>query len=261
MRLIRLFLFIGLGFIIANAVSFEARAAAPAGGDAAASEGDGDTGSEGTGEIRLGGKYGKGTDPVHFKDETLMHPPTPVPTVIYKVTKEEARAWDSLRNTRDLIVRCRTDLRRYENFAVKEFSSDLKGMSDAISSFHTYALLYKRDAVETVWEERREKAAHTLALLDEFNAEFKENYRDMRKNQEAVERIVKGAEPKDRIQRPDEVRRTLKENDKEIHFIKKNIDHFDSLVKRYRARYNTMIQKKNQVTEKLLREHRELHRY
>ena len=223
-------------------------------GSAAADEGKGGDGGVGI----MGGNFGKGTDAVFFNDESLVSTPVPTVTPAIRIEKPEIKAWDNIRNTRDLIKRCTTDLPRYEKFMRKEFMSNLNEMQKVITTLHTYALLYKRDEVEYVWGNAAKKGEKTLATCEEFASEFNENYDQMIKNQKAVMKLLSKASAK--IQQPDQVRQEWENNREQMFWAKKKIDYFNSLFVDYVAKYNKAIDEKDKLVEKLLTEHRELHK-
>ncbi len=213
-------------------------------------------------DIRIGGggATGEGTDPVHFKDETLMYTPVPTATPIVKVTGTEIRAWENIRETRHLILRCRTDLRRYENFMREGFMDNVNKMGDVISKIHTYAAVYKRDQIEYAWENAMKKTRHTLALCEEFLSEFREDYDSIVKNQRKTRKILDSPQKKKLIQRPWEMEKEYELAKEDMFFVKKKIDYFAKLYRQYEKRYEAVIEMKNKKIAKLLREHRELHR-
>jgi uncharacterized protein YdcH (DUF465 family) len=221
-----------------------------------------DTGSpaaaEGGGGIKLGGEYGKGTEPMHFDDNTLIATPVPTVTPIIKVANPEKKAWEDVRNTRDLIKRCETDLPRYEKFMRREFMSNLNEMQVAITTIHTYALLHKRDEVEYVWGQAAGKGEKTLATCEDWVAEFRENLDSMNKNQYRVDRIVR--EHAKVIQQPGQIMKEWEVNKREMFWAKKKIDYFENLFEQYVSKYNQAIKEKDALVEKLLSEHQELHK-
>ena len=82
-------------------------------------------------------KIGKGTEPVHFDDRTLMFTPTPSPTPIVKQSKEDIDSWYYLRETKSIIEKSKIDLIRYEKLIRKEMDSNLLSMKKVIASMHT----------------------------------------------------------------------------------------------------------------------------
>lgn len=231
-------------------------AAGAEGGEEKPSEGS-EAAAEGGG-IRLGGDFGKGTDPVLFDDETLVSTPVPTVTPDIKLEKQEKQAWNDIRNTRDLLARCKTDLVRYEKYMRKEFMSNLNEMQKVVSSIHTYAVLYKRDEVEHAWSHAAEKGQRTLATCEEYADEFNENYVDMVKNQKKVMKLLtKSAKM---IQQPDQIRREWETNRERMFWTKKKIDYFNGLFLDYVRKYNRAIDDKERKVEKLLKEHYELHK-
>lgn len=231
-------------------------AAGDEGGEEKASEGS-EAAPEGGG-IRLGGDFGKGTDPVLFDDETLISTPVPTMTPDIKLEKQEKKAWDDIRNTRDLLMRCKTDLVRYEKYMRKEFMSNLNEMQKVITTFDTYALLYKRDQVEHVWAIAADKGQQTLAMCEEYADEFNENYDDMVRNQKSVMKLLSRSSSK--IQQPDQIRREWEVNKERMFWTKKKIDYFNSLFVNYVRKYNRVIDEKDKKVEKMLKEHYELHK-
>lgn len=210
------------------------------------------------GEMRLGGNYGKGTDALHFDDDSLIATPVPSVTPIYKVTKQEIDLWNNIKDTKDLLYRCRTDLKRYERFMRKEFMNDINNLKKAISSMHTYALLNKRDVVEHIWNENLVKIQNTLALCEEYKNEFQENYIQMVKYQKNIENGLK--KYKDVIQNPGQIEKEYELNKKDLFFIKKKIDYFTLLYEDYVSKYNQTVAEKEKKVEKLLAEHYDLHK-
>jgi hypothetical protein len=208
--------------------------------------------------MRLGGNYGKGTDAILFDDNSLIATPVPTPTPKYKFTKQEAELWDSIRDTKDLLYRCRVDLKRYEKFMRKELLNDINNLKNAISSMHTYAVLYKRDVVEHVWNENFVKAQNTLALCEEYKNEFQENYTQMQANQKKVE--IGMQQYKDIIQNPEQLQKEYELNKKDMFFIKKKIDYFTQLYEKYASLFNQTVEEKEKKVQKLLAEHYELHK-
>lgn len=210
------------------------------------------------GEMRLGGKYGKGTDPLHFDDNSLIATPLPTVTPIYKVTKQEIEIWNNIKDIKDLLYRCRIDLKRYEKFMRKEFMNNINNLKKAISSMHTYALLNKRDVVEHIWDENLRKTQHTLALFEEYKNEFQENYIQMITYQKNIENGLK--KYKNIIQNPEQIEREYELNKKDLFFIKKKIDYFSLLYKDYVSKFNQTIAEKENKVNKLLAEHYDLHK-
>lgn len=210
------------------------------------------------GEMRLGGNYGKGTDAIHFDDNSLIATPVPQATPIYKVTKQEVEIWNNIRDTKDLLYRCRVDLKRYEKFIRKEFMNDLNNLKKAISSMHTYALLNKRDVVEHIWNENLKKAQDTLAICEEYKNEFHENYAQMAIYQKNIEDGLKKYESL--IQNPEQIKKEYELNKKDIFFIKKKIDYFTLLYEDYLSKFNQTVAEKENKVNKLLAEHYDLHK-
>lgn len=267
MRIVKLISVIVFIIIFSCAAAYAAHGgggkAAPAkpaaAGEAGESTGDGsEAAAEGGGGIRLGGDFGKGTDPVMFDDESLVSTPVPTMTPDIKIEKQEKQAWETVRNTRDLIKRCTTDLPRYEKFMRKEFMSNLNEMQKSMTTMHTYALLYKRDEIEYVWGNAAKKGEQTLAICEEYADEFNENYDQMIKNQKAVMKIMTKYSSK--IQQPGEIRREWEENKKQMFWAKKKIDYFNGLFLDYVGKYNKALEEKDRRVEKLLEEYKELHK-
>jgi hypothetical protein len=263
MRIIKQILVIISVFAVFSAALYAAHGAAPAkkpaaGAEAGESTGDGSEAAAESGGIRLGGDFGKGTNPVMFDDESLVSTPVPTMTPDIKLEKQEKQAWNDIRNTRDLLKRCQTDLVRYEKFMRKEFMSNLNQMQKSISTIHTYALLYKRDEVEYIWGNAASKGEQTLATCEEYANEFNENYEQMIKNQKSVMKLLSKSSSK--IQQPGEVRREWEENKKQMFWTKKKIDYFNGLFLDYVAKYNRVIDEKDRLVEKMLSEHKELHK-
>jgi hypothetical protein len=229
--------------------------------EAGSEGGDTSEGSPATqegGGIRLGGDFGKGTEPMLFDDQSLIATPVPTVTPIIKLTNPEKNAWEDIRNTKDLIMRCNTDLPRYEKFMRKEFMSNLNEMQKAITTIHTYALLHKRDEVEYVWGRAASKGGQTLSICEEYVSEFNENLDSMKKKQSRVDSILK--KHAKGIQQPDQIRKEWKSNKKQMFFTKKKIEYFESLFEGYASKYNKTIRDKEALVEKLLTEHQELHK-
>jgi hypothetical protein len=210
------------------------------------------------GGMRLGGNFGKGTDAILFDDNTLVSTPVPTVTPIYKFTKEQTELWSAIRDTKDLLARCRVDLKRYEKFMRKEVMNDINNLKKAISSMHTYALLNKRDVVEHIWNENLTKAQNTIALCEEYKNEFQENYIQMEKNQKFVE--IGLQKNKNLIQNPEQLVKEYELNKKDMFFIKKKIDYFTLLYEDYVSKFNQTVAEKEKKVEKLLAEHYELHK-
>jgi hypothetical protein len=208
--------------------------------------------------LQMGGNFGKGTDAVFFNDKSLVSTPVPTMTPDVKIEKQEINAWNNIRNTKDLIKRCTTDLPRYEKYMRKEFMSNLNEMQKAITTLHTYALLYKRDEVEYVWGNAAKKGEQTLATCEEFANEFNENYDQMVKNQKAVMKLLSKASAK--IQQPVQVRQEWESNREQMFWAKKKIDYFNGLFMDYVSKYNKTIDEKDKLVQKLLDEHKELHK-
>jgi hypothetical protein len=209
------------------------------------------------GEMRIGGQYGKGTDAV-FDDNSLIATPVPTPTPIIKMTKQEIRLWENIKDTKDLLYRCRVDLERYEKFMRKDVMNDINNLKQVISSMHTYALLNKRDVIEHLWNENFTKAQNTLALCEEYKNEFQENYVQMESNQKEIEKGL--AKYSDLILNPEEIRKEYELNKKDMFFIKKKIDYFSMLYEDYVSKFNQTVAEKEKKVEKLLAEHYELHK-
>ncbi|HPD18708.1 MAG TPA: hypothetical protein PLF61_03475 [Candidatus Goldiibacteriota bacterium] len=210
------------------------------------------------GEMRIGGQYGKGTDAIYFDDNSLIATPVPTSTPIYKMTKQEIELWENIRNTKDLLYRCRVDLERYEKFMRKEFMNDINNLKQVIASMHTYALLNKRDVIEHLWNENLTKAQNTLALCEEYKDEFQENYVQMESNQKALEEGI--AKYKNLVLNPEEIQKEYELNKKDMFFIKKKIDYFTLLYEDYVSKFNQTVAEKDKKVEKLLAEHYELHK-
>ncbi len=261
MKALKLFLIIILCF----AVSVSAVMAAHGGGGKSKSAAEGsdaaDSGSESApegGGIRLGGDYGKGTDPIHFNDQSLISTPVPTATPDIAFENQEKKAWDLVRNTRDLLIRCRTDLSRYEKSFRKEFNNNLNKMQKAVASLHTYAVLHNRDVVEMVWSEAADAALRTLSIAEEHSSEFYEDYSQMEKNQEEALNVLRKS--KASIQQPVEIEKEIERNKKEMFFVKKKIDYFDSLFRDYAAKYNKTVDEREKRVAQLIKQHEDLHR-
>lgn len=232
------------------------------GGEAAPASGepkdDGGSAAQG-GEIRLGGRsFGAGTEAKFFDDNLLISTPTPIATPIYKVSKEENEAWTLTRDTRDLIIRCRKDLRRYENFMRENFNKDYNKLSSAITSMHTYALLYKRDRVEHEWSGLVDETEKNLMTYEEFAAEFQRDVKEMDAKLKRAKELLDKSSSK--MQKPLEIRREYDLNKEDTYFIKKGVEYFTNLYHQYFDRYEEITSKREARVDKLLREHRELHR-
>lgn len=257
MRLIK-YLFL---ILFASAVIYTVVFAADTKKKPAESTDSADTGSPAAADnagMRLGGEYGKGTEPALFNDESLVSTPVPTMTPVFTVKTPEVKAWDDLRNTKDLLVRCRTDLRRYENYMRKEFMADLNGMQKVTSTIHTYALLHKRDEVEYVWGQSASKAERTLAQCEDWADEFNENYAAMEKNQAKTRRLLDKKSAL--IQQPAQLEEQYNLNREDMFFTKKKIDYFNNLFHEYVGKYNKAVDEKEKLTGKLLQEHYELHK-
>jgi len=210
-------------------------------------------------DIRLGGSAtGEGTDPVHFDDDSLVHTPVPTATPIIKLTKTEIAAWENTRNTRDLIIRCKKDLKRYENFMRDAFMKDLNVLMAEISKMHTYAVLHKRDVVEHRWAEAVKDAKHTLALCEEHLSEFKEDYSQMKKNQKKVKKVLDNKRLVKKIQRPWEIEKEYELNERDMFFVNKSISYFERIYDEYVSKFRNTVSLKNNKVEKLLKEHGDL---
>lgn len=259
MRLIKYLFLIMLSSAIVYTLAFAADTAKKKAADEGAETSDsGSPAAADTGGMRLGGEYGKGTEPVFFNDESLVSTPVPTMTPIFTIKTPEKQAWENIRNTKDLLIRCRTDLGRYEKSMRKDFMANLNDMQKVISSIHTYALLHKRDEVEYVWGQAADKGARTLAQCEDWADEFNENYAQMVKNQKKTQRLL---DKKSRlIQQPDQLLDMYNANDRDMFFTKKKIDYFNGLFHEYVADYNKTIDEKEKLTGKLLQEHYELHK-
>lgn len=257
MRFFRLFISVMLfGF----AMSSLAFAAAPQGegGDQPAQPAESAPESQGGG-IMLGSRsFGPGTEAKFFDDKLLIATPTPIATPIFRVSKEENEAWSLVRDVRDLIIRCRKDLRRYENMMREGFNKDYNNLASAVAGLHTYALLYKRDRIEHVWSERVDAAEKNLMTYEEFAAEFQRDVKEMEKKLERTKQLLDKSSSK--MQKPDQIRREYELNKQDAYFIKKGVEYFTKLFERYFDRYEEITAKREARVEKLLREHRELHR-
>lgn len=219
---------------------------------------DGGSAAQG-GEIRLGGKsYGAGTEAKFFDDNLLISTPTPISTPIYSVSKEENEAWTLTRDARDLIIRCRKDLRRYENFMRDNFNKDYNKLSSAITSIHTYALLYKRDRVEHEWSNLVDETEKNLMTYEEFAAEFQRDVKEMEAKINRTKTLLDKSSSK--MQKPDQIRREYDLNKEDAYFIKKGVEYFTNLYHQYFDRYEEITTKREARVDKLLNEHRELHR-
>ncbi len=260
MRFLRLFISAVMIIILASSLVFSASAPSGGGGQAAAPAEAASEGSEsGGGEIRLGSRsYGPGTEAKFFDDILLIATPTPVATPVYKFSKEENEAWTLIRDVRDLIIRCRKDLRRYENMMRDGFNKDYNNLADAIAGLHTYALLYKRDRIEHVWSERVDAAEKNLMIYEEFAAEFDRDVKEMEKKLNRNKQLLDKNSSK--MHNPVEVRREYELNKQDAYFVKKGVEYFTKLFEQYFDSYEEITAKREARVEKLLKDHRELHR-
>ena len=269
MRFLKLFLmtaFIisisGLIYSSGGGGGHSAPAAAPAAEPKAEGGGGGEEkgghGGEG-GEIRLGGRsFGAGTEAKFFDDNLLISTPTPISTPIYKVSKEENEAWTLTRDVRDLIIRCRKDLRRNENTMRQTFNKDYNNLASAITKMHTFALLYRRDRVEHEWSNMVDETEKNLMTYEEFAAEFQRDVKEMEQKLSRTKQLLDKSSSK--MQKPGEIRREYDLNKEDAYFIKKGVEYFTSLYEQYFDRYEDITSKREARVDKLLSEHSELHR-
>jgi hypothetical protein len=210
------------------------------------------------GNVSLGGVKGPGTEPALFDDNSLIATPVPSVTPIFTVKGPDKEAWSKLTDTKSMINRCNKDLVRYEKSFRKDFMESLNGMGNVVAGIHTEALLDKRDQVEYAWENEVDKAEHSLALADEWNNEFNEDYKVMTKNQSRVEELLRKFSSK--IQQPDEVRKKHDVNKEEMFWLHKQIVKFGELFKDYVDKYRKMTETKEAKENKLLNDHYELYK-
>jgi len=214
--------------------------------------------NNGGGNVSLGGIKGPGTDPDVFNDNSLIYTPVPTVTPIYTIKTPDIEAWGRLSDTKSLLNRCKKDLVRYDKAFRNDFMNSLNGMGKVVASIHTEALLDKRDQVESAWEDSIDPVEHSLALAEEWNNEFNEDYKQMEKNQKRVTELLKKFSAK--IQNTAEVKIKFEQNKEEMFFVRKDIDSFDSLFKSYVEKYQAMIRTKEQKVDKLLNDHYELYK-
>jgi hypothetical protein len=210
------------------------------------------------GNVSLGGIKGPGTDPDVFDDNSLIYTPVPTVTPIYTIKTPDIEAWGRLSDTKSLLNRCKKDLVRYDKSFRNDFISSLNGMGKVVASIHTEALLDKRDQVESAWENSIDPAEHSLALAEEWNNEFNEDYKQMEKNQKRVTDLLRKFSAK--IQNTTEVKSKFEQNKEEMFFVRKDIDSFGSLFKSYVEKYQAMIRTKEEKVDKLLNDHYELYK-
>lgn len=210
------------------------------------------------GAVNIGSVRGPGTEAALFDDSSLITTPVPTVTPIYSIKGPDKEAWRKLVDTKSLIIRCKKDLPRYEKSFRKDFMDNLNSMGTVVSSIHTEALLDKRDQVEFAWENEVDKAEHTLALAEEWDNEFKEDYKQMEKNQSRVEKLL--SKFKAKIQQPGEVESKYEANKEEMFFLDKDIRSFDALFNNYVSKYQNMIRVKEDKENKLLNDHYELYK-
>ncbi len=210
------------------------------------------------GQVNLGGAKGPGTEAVHFDDESLISTPVPTSTPNYSFKTPEIEVWQALTDTKSMINRSKKDLVRYEATFRKDFMKSLNEMGSVVASMHTEGLVDKRDQVEFAWEEKVDGAEHSLALAEEWNNEFKEEYKLMGKNQRRVEELLRKFRLK--IMRTDEVMKKHESNKEEMFFLKKDLDKFNNLFESYVQKYQDMVRTKDERVNKLLNDHYELYK-
>ncbi|MGD0566371.1 MAG: hypothetical protein ABSA34_03460 [Candidatus Goldiibacteriota bacterium] len=216
------------------------------------------SGSSQGGNVSLGGIKGPGTDAASFDDNSLIYTPVPTVTPIFTVKTPDIEAWRRLSDTKSLLNRCKKDLARYDKAFRADFMKALNGMGAVVASIHTEALLDKRDQVENAWENSIDPTEHSLALAEEWNGEFNEDYKQMEKNQKRVTELLKKFSSK--IQNPAEVKEKFEQNKEEMFFVRKDIDSFGGLFKSYTEKYQAMIKTKEEKVDKLLNDHYELYK-
>lgn len=203
-------------------------------------------------------KIGKGTDPVHFDDRTLMYTPTPTPTPIVKQSKEDIEAWYYLRETKSIIEKSQINLVRYEKLIRKEMDANLLSMKKLIAAMHTAGLLHDRDKIEYTWAAAVEDADNTLALGEGFIEEFKADRKVMDTYQKKVEKMLRTRQKN--VQIPSEAESKLDMNNKEIFFIKKKMDKFENMFANYKMHFDRAIAEKEAKVKTLIGDHEELHK-
>jgi len=195
---------------------------------------------------------------VNFDDNSLIYTPTPTVTPIYKIPDVEVKAWDLLKDTKHLIQRCKQGLNDYPKLFREQMDEGLLKMQKVISTINTAAVLHKRDNIEYAWEEAIADPIHTLELGQGFIDEFDTDIKTMEKNQKKVKEMMKKDAKK--FQVIQEVKLKYDMNEKEIFFIKKEIEKFKQQYKSYEARYKMIVKNKEDKINQLIAEHRELHK-
>jgi hypothetical protein len=207
---------------------------------------------------QLSNMKGPGTDPAVFNDNSLIYTPVPTATPDFTIKTPDIEAWRKLADTRSLLNLTEKDLINYNKTFRADFMKALNGMGQVVSSIYTDALLDKRDEVETAWEKSMEPAEHSLALAEEWNNEFNEDYKQMGKNQKRTADLLRKFSNK--IQNAAEVKEKMGQNDRDMYFVKKDIDSFGELFNNYTAKYEAMIKTKEDKVNKLLNDHYELYK-
>ncbi|MFP4466948.1 MAG: hypothetical protein ACLFP1_07850 [Candidatus Goldiibacteriota bacterium] len=212
----------------------------------------------GGGGINLGRAQGPGTEAVYFDDTSLITDPEATPTPIYEVPDPEKKAWADLWDAKNLIVRINTDRKRYEKRLRSNMDKQLLRMQKSIASMHIKALLYDRDKVEYVWEKTVDEALDQMDVAYMQTDEFHRDYREAERKQKEARRLWE--KHSDVIQRPDEVKKQIEMNDKELYFAKKEVDRFTDLYNRYVLQFNKISREKEVHIAESLNRHRKLHR-
>jgi hypothetical protein len=203
-------------------------------------------------------RVGKGTDPIHFDDKTLMYTPTPVPTAIIKQSKEEIDTFDYLRETKSIIEKTQVNLVRYEKLIRKEMDSNLLTMKKLIAEMHITGLLHDRDKIEHKWAAAVSETEDTLLLGEGFVEEFNADIKVADSYQKKMLRLLEkkpGA-----FQLPKEAEQRFDMNKKELFFMEKKVHKFNKFYETYKYHFNKTLTEKEAKIRKLIGDHEELHK-
>ncbi len=195
---------------------------------------------------------------VSFDDESLIKIPTATPTPIYKMYDFEIESWDDLKDIMNTIERCRHGLKNYPELFREQMDDGILKMQRVIANLHTAAVLHKRDNVEFAWEETITAPIKTLEMGQGFIDEFDKDIKFMEKKQKKVKETLNKKGKK--MQNPQEIKLKYNTNEKEIFFIKKEVNKFKEKFKNYEAKFKKTVKQKEDKIETLIAEHNALHK-
>ena len=184
--------------------------------------------------------------------------PTPIATPVTRTSESQIKLWNLVHDSKLLLTRIETDLPRYEKKMREVMDKKLFEMDKITASIHTYAVVNERDKIETIWQQQAESTIKELNVFRGQVDEMHQDFYEIKDNQEAALKLLNSGDSS--IQMLDEIRAKFEQNERRLYFAQKGITKFTELFNRYVAQFNTVSERKEGKTAKLIQEHEELHR-